>query len=208
MTPNPNPENLPAETRQRIIAAAMRLFGRQGYSQTATRAIAAEAGVNEVTLFRHFGSKKGLLGACIEAHNAAGFAAIFEAGLSGDYPCDILHMAKLQVEYTTSSLALLSLLVCDARNLPELRQAMLAGSRGNLQRLSAYFQQQIDAGVVCPGLRAEVLASAFDSLFSSNLIFEYMFQGSLSPELSSEAVIQPLVELFVRGTWTKAERSG
>jgi len=207
MTPDQNPENLPAETRQRIIAAAMRLFGRQGYSQTATRAIAAEAGVNEVTLFRHFGSKKGLLGACIEAYNEAGFAATFEAGLSGDYSRDILYMAKLQVQDTASSLALLSLLVCDARNVPELRQAMLAGGRGNLLRLSAYFQRQIDAGVVCSSLSAEALAAAFDSLFSSNIIFEYMFQGSLSPELSSEAVIQPLADLFVRGTWAKSERS-
>jgi AcrR family transcriptional regulator len=206
MTNYPNPESLPAETRQRIITAAMRLFGRQGYSQTTTRAIAAEAGVNEVTLFRHFGSKKGLLAACIEAYNAAGFAATFEAGLSGDYPQDILHMARLQVEGTAASLAILSLLACDARNVPELRQAMLAGSRGNLQRLSAYFQRQIDLGVVRPGLGAEALASAFDSLFSSNMIFEYMFQGSLSSNLSSEAVIQPLVELFVGGSWAQSER--
>jgi AcrR family transcriptional regulator len=207
MTNYPNPENLPAETRQKIIAAAMRLFGKQGYSQTATRAIAAEAGVNEVTLFRHFGSKKGLLVACIEAHNATGFAATFESGLSGDYPKDILYMARQQVQDTTASLALLSLLVCDARNVPELRQAMLAGSRGNLQRLCAYFQRQLDRGVIHPGLRAEMLASAFDSLFSSNIIFEYMFQGSLSPELASEAVIQPLADLFVRGTWMEAVRS-
>jgi AcrR family transcriptional regulator len=206
MTPDPNPENLPAETRQRIIAAAMRLFGRQGYSQTTTRQIAADAGVNEVTLFRHFGSKKGLLEVCIEAYNAAGFAATFEAELSGDYPQDILGMARRQVQDTTASLAILSLLVCDARNVPELRQAMLAGGRGNLQRLSAYFQNQIDSGVILPEYTAEALASAFDSLFSSNVIFEYMFQGSLSPELSSEAVIQPLVDLFVRGTWAQPER--
>ena len=195
-----SPENLPADTRQRIIAAAMRLFGRQGYSQTATRQIATEAGVNEVTLFRHFGSKKGLLGACIQAHNESGFAARFESEVSGDYPQDILHMAELQVEDTAASLALISLLMCDARNVPELRQAMLAGSRGNMQRLSAYFQRQIDAGVVRPGLSAELLASAFDSLFSTQMIFEYMFQGSLSSSLSSRAAIQPLVELFVRGT--------
>lgn len=202
-----NPEILPTDTRQRIITAAMRLFGRQGYSQTSTRQIAAEAGVNEVTLFRHFGSKKGLLGACIQAHNESGFAARFESEISGDYPQDILHMARLQVEDTAASLALLSLLMCDARNVPELRQAMLAGSRGNLQRLSAYFQRQIDAGEVCPGLSAELLASTFDSLFSTQMIFEYMFQGSLSAELSSQSAIQPLVDFFVRGTWAKRERS-
>ncbi len=34
MTHHPNSDILPAETRQKIISAAMRLFGKQGYSQT------------------------------------------------------------------------------------------------------------------------------------------------------------------------------
>lgn len=37
------------------------LFVRQGITQTTTRQIADAAGVNEVTLFRHFGTKQGLL---------------------------------------------------------------------------------------------------------------------------------------------------
>ncbi|MDX2272430.1 MAG: TetR/AcrR family transcriptional regulator [Cyanobacteriota bacterium] len=48
-------------TRQRLINQAKELFGRQGITQTTTRQIADAAGVNEVTLFRHFGTKQGLL---------------------------------------------------------------------------------------------------------------------------------------------------
>ncbi|MCJ2542598.1 TetR/AcrR family transcriptional regulator [Thermostichus vulcanus] len=50
-----------SSTRQRLLKAARDLFVRQGITQTTTRQIADLAGVNEVTLFRHFGTKQGLL---------------------------------------------------------------------------------------------------------------------------------------------------
>jgi AcrR family transcriptional regulator len=200
MPANFGTENPPETTRQRIIAAAMQLFGQTGYSQASTRAIAEAAGVNEVTLFRHFGNKKNLLMACIEAHNAAGFSATFETLLTGDYAQDILGMARLQIQDTLANMDILRLLLCESRAVPELRKALLAGGRSNLNRLSRYFQRQIEAGVIRPDIHPEVLASAFDSLFSSNVLFETLFLDSLSPRLPAEEVFRPLVDLFVQGT--------
>jgi len=42
------------------MQAASDLFANKGYAGTTTRSIAETAGVNEVTLFRHFGSKENL----------------------------------------------------------------------------------------------------------------------------------------------------
>ncbi len=50
-----------ADTHARIIEAALKEFTQNGYKGASTRAIAERAGVNEVTLFRHFGSKLDLL---------------------------------------------------------------------------------------------------------------------------------------------------
>jgi AcrR family transcriptional regulator len=58
-----SPRNL---TRQKIIQAAIELFASQGVSETTTKQIAELAQVNEVTLFRKFGNKHGLLLAVIE----------------------------------------------------------------------------------------------------------------------------------------------
>ena len=200
MPANFSQENLQEGTAKRIISAAIQLFGKVGYAQTTTRSIAVGAGVNEVTLFRHFGSKKNLLMACMQAFTAASFSGIFESELSGDYAEDILRMAYLQIKDTTANMEIIRLLVCDARNIPELHDAMLAGSRTNLARLSGYFQHQIDQGVVRADVPAEVLASAFDSLFSSNIIFSSMFEDDLSSRLSAEEAVRPLVDLFVQGS--------
>jgi AcrR family transcriptional regulator len=200
MSTSAHMERLADETRQRIITAALQLFGQVGYSQATTRAIADAAGVNEVTLFRHFGSKKNLLSACIQAFNATGFALSFAADLTGDYACDLLHMATRQLADTRAKLDILRVMLCDSRNVPELREALISGARGNLSELSAYFQQQVQAGVIQPELDPDVLAFTFDSLFSTSLIVESMFQQSLTPRLSPEALIRPLVDLFVHAT--------
>ncbi|MBE9080476.1 TetR family transcriptional regulator [Romeria aff. gracilis LEGE 07310] len=54
-------------SRDRLLNAALELFASQGITETTTRQIAEAADVNEVTLFRHFGSKQGLLLAVLEA---------------------------------------------------------------------------------------------------------------------------------------------
>lgn len=54
------------ETRARIIAAAMQLFGEKGYEAASTRDIAAAAGVNAPALQYYFDNKEGVFRACIE----------------------------------------------------------------------------------------------------------------------------------------------
>jgi TetR/AcrR family transcriptional regulator, regulator of cefoperazone and chloramphenicol sensitivity len=54
------------ETRQRIVLAAMDLFGRDGYERTSTRDIAARAEVNAPVLQYYFDGKEGLYAACAQ----------------------------------------------------------------------------------------------------------------------------------------------
>ncbi len=54
------------ETRARIIATALQIFGQQGYDHSSTRQIAAQAGVNPPALQYYFGGKEGLHRACAQ----------------------------------------------------------------------------------------------------------------------------------------------
>jgi AcrR family transcriptional regulator len=55
-------------SRERILDAAARVYAKHGFKGATTRLIANEAGVNEVTLFRTFGSKGALLEAVLIQH--------------------------------------------------------------------------------------------------------------------------------------------
>ena len=61
--------------RDQLLDAAARLYAEAGYRGATTRRIATAAGVNEITLFRQFGSKDALMR---EAISRAGSSAVAE----------------------------------------------------------------------------------------------------------------------------------
>src|SRR6478672_278309 len=58
------------EIRDRILEAAKRVYAKHGFRGATTRLIAIEADVNEVTLFRTFGSKAALFDSLMQSHVA------------------------------------------------------------------------------------------------------------------------------------------
>lgn len=61
------PNTDPAVTRNRILQAAIDLFGENGREGAAIREVARRADVSMSTVLHHFGSKQGLFDACVEA---------------------------------------------------------------------------------------------------------------------------------------------
>ena len=81
--PDPATRSPKAEqTRGTIVAAAMRLFRRDGYDRTTMRAIAQEAGVSVGNAYYYFGSKEHLIQAFYDQVQAE-HAAAAEATLNG-----------------------------------------------------------------------------------------------------------------------------
>ncbi len=82
-----------ARNRQKILAAAERLFMRDGVSCTSMDAIATEAGVGKGTLFRRFGDRASLALALLQASDSA-FQEAFIRGPAplgpGAGPCERL----------------------------------------------------------------------------------------------------------------------
>jgi AcrR family transcriptional regulator len=56
-----------AETRRRILACALALFGAHGVDGVSIRAIASAAGVTLATVHHYFGSKDELYAACVDS---------------------------------------------------------------------------------------------------------------------------------------------
>jgi AcrR family transcriptional regulator len=65
MHPKHTPARRRPPARQLLISAAARVFARDGLEGATTRAISREAGLNEVTLFRNFGTKEHLIEAVV-----------------------------------------------------------------------------------------------------------------------------------------------
>lgn len=61
-------EIAPGDTKQRILAAAERLFAERGFAGASLRAVTGAAGVNLAAVHYHFGSKEGLLHAVLSRY--------------------------------------------------------------------------------------------------------------------------------------------
>lgn len=85
------------ETRNRIFAATRQLIAKKGRRGTTTREIAELAGVNEATLFRHFGNKDALIEACVLHYCPANVLEELLPSLSGDVATDLRRIAQLMV---------------------------------------------------------------------------------------------------------------
>jgi len=60
------PQERDPQTRNRLLASAVHIFERKGYSAASVREVAEMAGVTKPTLYYHFGSKEGLLIAILQ----------------------------------------------------------------------------------------------------------------------------------------------
>ncbi len=69
MTRRSRPEMI-ADTRARLIAAARKAFGEQGYAAASMDDFTAAAGLTRGALYHHFGDKKGLLEAVVHQIDA------------------------------------------------------------------------------------------------------------------------------------------
>lgn len=188
-------------TTDRVIAAANDLFAERGYANTTTRAIAEKAGVNEVTLFRRFGSKAGILRAWAEdaAADMAGFA-IAEVKEPQDLRSTLDALAQLEVRSALTRGGAAMRLAFDAATVPEVAEVLGDGPRANLTGLAGFLRERQVAGELRDDIDPHVMAEAFFSLTSSVVMIRTVLVPDGQPyDLSPEAVVSQLVDLFLSG---------
>jgi AcrR family transcriptional regulator len=194
-----NPESRADETRQRIIEAAAQVFAQEGYARATTRALAAAAGVNEVTLFRHFGNKESLFAAVTEQYAGPAVTTALEAQLTGDYHQDLLTVGTQLMHMLLERKDLLRMMLCEASHFPEVQAVMVQNPRQIRRMLARYLQQQIERGQV-RSLHQEAAAQAFSGMLFSYAIMWEILGDSIEPEITTEELVAQFVDIFVQGT--------
>ncbi len=102
MQSTPPPHELrissPDLTRERIVVAAREVMGRKGKRGATTREIAEMAGVNEATIFRHFGNKEGIVAAVAQRFCPAVELQAIATKLSGNIDEDLFELGRVLME--------------------------------------------------------------------------------------------------------------
>src|SRR5688572_31255680 len=114
------------DNKEKILRAAARVYSQHGFRGATTRLIAQEADVNEVTLFRTFGSKEALIEAAMRH-----CAEVAEFATLPDEPVDpereLAAWCASHMEHMRTERALIRACMADYETRPEVAPAACAG---------------------------------------------------------------------------------
>ncbi len=194
------PKRSPA--RKKLIDAALDLFSSQGVTETTTRQIADRAGVNEVTIFRQFGNKHGLMLAAIEETEVlsnVGEALLQQAREVSGLDQALRDYANGRLEALESMPDFVRSLVGESgQYAPEHRQAIGRELTQANRFVAQYLDAAIQRGQLKTTLSAENIASLLNSLILGYAVLEFT-SGVHLLWRDRQDFLENLVGLFLRG---------
>lgn len=185
-------------TRERLLDAAFRVCSERGLHAATTREIADTAQVNEVTLFRHFGSKEKLIAALFQRSVAAQAEALnVDEPESGDLKDDLLNYALRFDRMLFEHEALIRTIIAEANRHPEqARQVICDSARPMRQRLIDYLRARQKSGVVRRDLAIEPAIDAFTGMLLAGMLRRTDASKRLG--YTHDEFVTTAVDLFVR----------
>ncbi len=128
------------DTRTELLKAAAAVFSQHGSRGSTTRRIAEAAGVNEVTLFRYFGSKEALLQEAI-ANSAEGTSAITLPETPVDPEAELTEWCGIVMERLRAKRSIIRQCMSEMEERPEMITTAVSTPVRASQDLAAYLRK-------------------------------------------------------------------
>jgi AcrR family transcriptional regulator len=181
--------------RDQLLEAASRLYAEVGYRGATTRRIALEAGVNEITLFRHFGSKDVLIREAI-ARAGTDIAAPLLPDPPADPLRELTEWARSHIAELRARRSLIRTCMGEIEEHPDLLACQDSAPAVAAKALCRYLRR----------LRAAGLATAsFDEVAASTMLMGVLFADAMGrdimPDLygnDPDEALREYVRLFLR----------
>ncbi|KAF3888928.1 MULTISPECIES: TetR/AcrR family transcriptional regulator [Nostocales] len=192
-----------AQTRDRILKAARRLFASQGFDGTTTRDLAQAAGVAEGTLFRHFSNKKAIL---VEVATQ-GWVEILtdlltELSEMGSYKA-VAQVMRRRMWNMQKNADLMRVCFMEAQFHPDLRDRIQLEVITKMTDVAeAFFQTAMDKGVYRK-MDANLVAKVFLGMFAvAGFSNNTLMEPDASPKEMQE-MAEGLADIFLNGVLIK-----
>ncbi len=192
------------DSRDKILEAALRVFAEAGTRGATTRRIAEEAGVNEVTLFRHFGSKARLLREAFR-HATSSSPPRGLPEEPADPEEELTRWARTQLDHLLEVRSLIRTSMGEFEEHPYVRSAVCEAPRRVANELDAYLLRLRARGLVAPDC---------DTRAACPLLLGAIFSDAMGRDMMPERFPDPpqvaaakYVRLFLRAVGTGERRT-
>lgn len=210
--PDPEDEAPPASRRGRapkgqahrkidqILAAARRLFTRQGFEATSMVQVAAEAKVGKATVYAHFSNKAELLAAVVASESHLQLTGLL-ARPSDDVPATLRRFGRQAFDLllNASTLSKLRMIVAEAERFPELGAIFYTAGPARLRDGLADFLADAMARGVLRAEDPQIAAAQFLAIICGDLRLQSLVgtAAAIGPG-ERERVLVSGVEAFLR----------
>jgi AcrR family transcriptional regulator len=191
----------PYSTRDKILETALKLFSKKGYLGATTKEIAKDAGIAEVTLFRHFSSKEKLFEDVINTYS---FLPILKGLLTEisklPYEKALTVIAKRFLDTLDSRKEMIQIVHSEVRRYPEkIHKIYYDFIDETIKTLASYFNEMHKKGIL-RGFDTESGAQAFLGMFLSYFNAKEFHMFKKYRNINTDRVIKEFVGIFLRGT--------
>ncbi len=190
--------------RDQLLDAAARLYAEAGYRGATTRRIALQAGVNEITLFRQFGSKDALMREAIARAGSSPVQNVLPH-LPRDPFRELREWAKAHITQLRERRSLIRTCMGEIEEHPGIFSAQDSPPAIAAKALRQYLRRLREAGLA---------KAQFDETAASALLIGVLFADAMGrdimPELyrnEPDEALDHYVNLFLRGLGVGRRRS-
>lgn len=184
-------------TADRIIFAASELFQEKGFHPISMKNIAARADVSEMTVFRHFSSKKQVLEAVIKKMSyIPPLKEVFEGRICWDLQADLLLISQTYQKIMTDNQSVFLISLREEKTIPEISQFIRQGPPQFRSFLENYFRA-MQAKKIIVETNTESLALTFMAINFGFFFFKVC--GHQLVGISDKQYLDTSIQLFARG---------
>lgn len=188
-------------TRDKILETALKLFSQKGYLGATTKEIAKEAGIAEITLFRHFPSKEKLFEEVINTYSfLPALKELMPEILRMSYEKALTEIAKRFLETLSSRKDLIQIMHSEIQRYPEKIHKIYHTFIDELFKILASYFNEMQKRKILKNFDTEFGARAFLGMFFSYFNVHEMMMHKKYRHIDKDTIIKEFVKIFVGGT--------
>ena len=186
-------------TDEKIIKATFSILQKEGFTKATTKKIAAEAGVNEVTIFRKFQNKNNLVETTKEYYLERfleKLEEIFDFYEDDEIEGYLQSNFRGLLELSEDDFSIIKVAMEEVRDVPERKQLISRITGTVIDKLEEFFKSQIEKGNI-RSVDSRVLAGMCFSITFQSIVLWNVYD--MEPSVETNQYAQNFLDILYNG---------
>lgn len=191
-----------SNTKEQLLKATLKLISEKGYLGATTREIAQEAGVTELTLFRHFGSKERLFEELLKGHTFLPMLKELLPELDGlSFEEALILIATRFLLSLKERKSMVKIMYSEVTSYPvKIREVYNKFIDEMRTTLALYFESQQNSDIIRNDLSPDMAARVFLWILFSYFRSEEIMRPAGMKKKAMEKDARAIIDIFMHGT--------